>query len=527
MPACRRRRIFGCRPRAVGSDHGFTLLEVMVSMAVISTVMLALAPMFVTTMRVNHEQSDRQAAIQAADDAMERARAIQVTALLTNRDQASTIAQAVAAPDEVKELLTGDPNNTAALGIPDQAEPYLAWDDAAAAGAGPTAALPTTFNPLTLSGVHYRQQWFIGKCGRATPAEDGAPEDAVRPCQAGQTGSGFTPLYRIVVAVGWTDRLCPTECTYVTTSLISSTTEEPVFSIRDSIQRVKITSLPGTQTDDISVPVSLPFTASGSNVTWKVTGQPAGLTMNAVTGVLSGTPTATVTTGFTTQVTATDANYQEDYVSFLWVINSQPTIVAPPSSITTAGSVAYTKTFTITKPTGTVPLTGTAPYTWSWSGVPTAAWPTGTPPGLAMDPNTGIVSGTPNVVGSNTYVAGVSTGVTVSVTDKFGQVGTRSFTWIVGPALSVGAFTVPTTSKVGTAVSLTVTAAGGIPPYVSWSATGLPTGLSMNPTTGAITGKPTVAKTYFTPVVFTVTDSSADAPSRTASRTVVNWKVAP
>jgi prepilin-type N-terminal cleavage/methylation domain-containing protein len=54
------------RPRTTGSplrsDGGFTLLEVMVAMAVISTVMLSLTPMFVTTMRVNNQQSDRHAA---------------------------------------------------------------------------------------------------------------------------------------------------------------------------------------------------------------------------------------------------------------------------------------------------------------------------------------------------------------------------------------------------------------------------------------------------------------------------------
>jgi prepilin-type N-terminal cleavage/methylation domain-containing protein len=514
MAACRRPRILGLSPLAVGSDDGFTLLEVVVSMAIISTVMLSLAPMFVITMQVNHEQGDRQAAIQAADDAMERARAIQVSALLTNRDQASTIAQAVGAPDEVKELLTGDENNAAALSVPDQAALYLAWDGGAATGSGPTAALPTAFNPLTLSGVQYRQQWFIGKCGRATPDVDNAPEAAVRPCEAGQTGAGYTPLYRIVVAVGWTDRLCPTGCTYVTTSLISSTTEEPVFSIRDSIQRVKITSLPATQTNDISAPVSLPFTASGSNVTWKATGMPTGLTMNAVTGVISGTPTATGGTGFTTQVTATDENFQEDYVTFLWVINSLPTIVAPAATISTPGSVAYTKTFAVTKPTGTAPLTGTAPYTWSWSGVPTATWPTGTPPGMAIDPNTGIVSGTPNVGGSTT--------VTVSLTDKFNLVGTRSFTWTV-PPLSVNTFTVPTTNKLNTTITpLTVIAANGIPPYVSWSATGLPPGLSIS-SAGTISGTPTLKGTYAGTV--TVTDSSADAGSRTASRAFTNWKV--
>lgn len=488
------------------SDGGFTLLEVMVAMAVISTMMLSLSPMFVTTMRVNNQQSDRQAAIQAADDAMERVRAIQANALLTGRDPQSTVDQAVAAPAEVKTLLAGN-GNTAVLGNATLAEAYLAWDDGAALGAGPTAALPTASNPLVISGVPYQQQWFIGKCGLAPPAADGS-----QACVPGLAGASNTPLYRIVVAVGWTDRLCPAGCTYVTTSLISSKTEEPVFSIRDSIQRVKITSPAVTQTNEMSVPVSVPFAASGSGVTWKATGLPTGLTIDPTTGVVSGVPT--VAAIFSTQLTATDASAQEDYLSFSWVVNNLPTIPSQ-GTLTTPGSVAYTKTFVVTKSTGTAPFTGTAPYTWSWSGVPTATWTTGTPPGLTMDPATGTVSGTPNVGGSTT--------VTVSVTDSFKQVGTRSFTWTVTP-LSVGTFTVPA-SKVGTAITpVTVTAAGGIPPYVSFSATNLPTGLAIDPATGTISGTPIQAKT-FANVVLTVTDSSADAGSRTASRTISTWKV--
>jgi hypothetical protein len=134
---------------------------------------------------------------------------------------------------------------------------------------------------------------------------------------------------------------------------------------------------------------------------------------------------------------------------------------------------------------------------------------------MTLDPSTGIVSGTPNVAGSTT--------VTVTVTDSFKQAGTRSFTWTVTP-LSVGSFTVPA-SKSGTAITpVTMTAAGGIPPYVSWSATGLPTGLVIDPGTGTISGTPTQAKT-FANVVISVTDSSADAGSHTASRTVSTWKV--
>ncbi len=62
------------------------------------------------------------------------------------------------------------------------------------------------------------------------------------------------------------------------------------------------------------------------------------------------------------------------------------------------------------------------------------------------------------------------------------------------------------TSTVGTAVTLNNSATGGTPPY-TWSATGLPPGLSINSGTGQITGTPTTAGTYST----TVTASGGSA----------------
>jgi hypothetical protein len=77
------------------------------------------------------------------------------------------------------------------------------------------------------------------------------------------------------------------------------------------------------------------------------------------------------------------------------------------------------------------------------------------------------------------------------------------------------------TGTVGTATSLTLSASGGTTPY-TFSATGLPAGLSINASTGVISGTPTTATTYS--VTATVTDSAA--PSASASQTF-SWVISP
>ena len=74
---------------------------------------------------------------------------------------------------------------------------------------------------------------------------------------------------------------------------------------------------------------------------------------------------------------------------------------------------------------------------------------------------------------------------------------------------------------VGTAVNLANSASGGTAPY-TWSATGLPAGLSINGSTGTISGTPTTAGN--SSVTVTATDSSN--PAKTGSATFA-WQVNP
>ena len=72
-------------------------------------------------------------------------------------------------------------------------------------------------------------------------------------------------------------------------------------------------------------------------------------------------------------------------------------------------------------------------------------------------------------------------------------------------------------STVGTAVSLPLSASGGTAPY-TWSATGLPAGLSINSGTGTISGTPTTAAT--SNVTVTAQDSTGKSGSASFSWTV-------
>ncbi|HEX3782073.1 MAG TPA: putative Ig domain-containing protein [Pseudonocardiaceae bacterium] len=138
----------------------------------------------------------------------------------------------------------------------------------------------------------------------------------------------------------------------------------------------------------------------------------------------------------------------------------------------------------------------------------------GLPAGLSINTGTGLTSGTPTTASSST--------VTVTATDSTGPSGTTSFTWTVNSATG-NTVTVTSpgsqTSTVGTSASVQVTASDSAAGQtLTYSASGLPAGLSINAGTGLISGTPTTAGS--STVTVTATDTTNASGAATFSWTV-------
>jgi hypothetical protein len=201
---------------------------------------------------------------------------------------------------------------------------------------------------------------------------------------------------------------------------------------------------------------------------------PPGLSLNSSTGAITGAPTGpNSTSSFTIKVTDSSNPAQS---------GSQPLSIAvslpPAPSITTTtlpnGIVGanYSQTIVFTG--------GHGPFTWSISA---GALPTG----FSLNTATGAITGSSNTV--NTY------SFTVKVVDSSNPAQTASqplsISIVTGPLLVTPA-TLPTGAINDPYPSTTLGASGGLPPY-TWAITvgSLPAGLSLNVSTGAITGTPT------------------------------------
>ncbi|MFG2621259.1 putative Ig domain-containing protein [Streptomyces sp. NPDC048507] len=146
---------------------------------------------------------------------------------------------------------------------------------------------------------------------------------------------------------------------------------------------------------------------------------------------------------------------------------------------------------------------GTAPYTWTATGLPA---------GLAVASATGTVSGTPTAAGTSS--------VTLTATDAAGKQGSTTFSWTVTlPGTGAPVLSDPgaQSAYVGRPYSLRLQATGGTKPY-AFGATGLPAGLTIDRSTGVVSG--TATAWGFRNATLTVTDASGRKSTVTTTFTV-------
>jgi prepilin-type N-terminal cleavage/methylation domain-containing protein len=177
----------------------------------------------------------------------------------------------------------------------------------------------------------------------------------------------------------------------------------------------------------------------------------------------------------------------------------------------------FAPTITSAEP-GDTGVVGTAyAYTSTATGHPNATFTaTGLPTGLTMS-SAGVISGTPTAAGIYNYVITASNNVNPDAT----QNGTITITpKLVSPQITTSA-TLPAGQAGVTYAGFTVTATGY--PAPTFSAPGLPAGLSINSGTGVISGIPTTAGT----TNFVITANNGVDPAGTQNATIVVAAAAP
>ena len=265
------------------------------------------------------------------------------------------------------------------------------------------------------------------------------------------------------------------------------TTTSKVFSLSINVPPLSITTSSTLLGGTVGAAYSQAFDATGGTTPyhWTITsGAVAGLTIDAGTGLVSGTPSAAGAFKITVQVTDAAGQTASGVFSLTVVL---PVISITATSPLPAGTVGvvYTQRFTASG--------GSQPYTWSV---------TGAPAGLTMDSAAGAISGTPTTAGSFNF--------TVQVSDKNGATASKLLALTINPsALSITTDLQLPEGALGSAYDVTLAAAGGAPPY-TWTSNGLPDGLTLDPNTGEITGSPlAVGSLVFTARVTDAAKSTA------------------
>jgi hypothetical protein len=257
---------------------------------------------------------------------------------------------------------------------------------------------------------------------------------------------------------------------------------------------IGITSCPAPAAT-VGRPYGSQATASGGQppYAWSIASGllPAGLTLEPGSGAIAGSPVSAGNFDFV--IKATDKNGASATLSCAITVRGALTIPIPgvPDGLV---NTAYSYTLSA--------IGGAPPYTWSVS--------VGSlPPGLTLS-SAGALSGTPTATGAFAF--------TVRAQDATGASTEKPMVMNVSGGLTIPACPAPV-AEAGLAYASDVSAIGGAPQY-AWSIAGgaLPAGISLNASTGRLSGSPSQAGVAN--FVLAVADAAARSASRSCAITV-------
>jgi prepilin-type N-terminal cleavage/methylation domain-containing protein len=205
--------------RAGRDDAGFTLVEVVISMVLLTIMLTSAGVMFIGGIKHGAGLQRRQTAVVLAQQAIEGARAVSATddaqgcvKLLQGRTRALVDTQWSTAPSGVTSVTDEAWMPTGCGG------PIVLPLQGAVAGIGAVT------DPVVVGGQPYTLTTYVGTCV-LTAARNACLKAAAVP-------AGTTTMYRVVTRVTWSGTGCDTgTCAYSTSTLVESS-PDPVFNNR-------------------------------------------------------------------------------------------------------------------------------------------------------------------------------------------------------------------------------------------------------------------------------------------------------
>jgi type II secretory pathway pseudopilin PulG len=376
--------------RRVPAEEGFTLVEVVVALVLLTMVTVGVATLFMRAVKDSTGLDRRQAAVAVAGQSMELVRSIPVTYDVSNHSKLLSGRYSVTVHNQFTSLAS-----TVDLSQTDE-------ESDAAATVSSTPVLPYTAT-TAVAGVTYTAQRIVGSCWR--PPAGG---DCVK---AASKAAGSQLLFRVIVSVTWSEggsgTSCSGACHYDLSTLVDPATD-PTFNLNAT--NAAWPAAPVLNDLTVTTPMNTPVTVDLS--TAKSSGQGP---FTAIVGTASQGAGASVLPN-TTQVTVTPAtNY--------W-----------------SGS-SITLTFTLTDPYGQVSNTRTLSVQVTPPAAPTAGPASVTTP-LNTPVTVNLAASVSGGTGALAYGVGTASGgslgalsgTSVTFTPPSGGFGTYTFTYTVSDA---------------------------------------------------------------------------------------------